>query len=159
MNIILLVLTFIFIGCSHQTKKIDLYCRDLSVLLQKIDIYSMNIANKETTRTPEGGYYKTRMVVNCAGGICQTKNDESSPTLKYDPKHPDANKNGYVAYNNMSVTEQMAFMIQTQRALDVVLANAPVEKDFFLNDPQAEICFSKYPIVERAYNYKRILER
>ena len=136
MNIILLVLIFTFIGCSHDSQKelppkIDLFCQDLSVALQKIDIYSMNIANKETTRSEDGGYYKTKIVVNCEQGICLTKKDESPPILKFQPKHPDADKNGYVAYNNLNVSEQMALMIQIQRTLELVLETAPVKKDFF----------------------------
>lgn len=114
MHIIFLVFAFIFVGCSHHPKqlspKLDLYCRDLNLLLGKINTYSANIGSAETNK-------------------------------------------------NIKVTEQMSLMIQTQRVLDVVLASAPVKKDFFLNDPRAELCFNKYPEVEQAYNYKRMLER
>ena len=42
--------------------------------------------------------------------------DDSEPILKYDPTHPDANKDGYVAYPNINPVVEMADLIEATRA-------------------------------------------
>ncbi|MFZ4715775.1 MAG: flagellar basal body rod protein FlgC [Bacteriovoracaceae bacterium] len=161
----LILLIFIIISCAHPRKnptmkKIDLFCRDVSVATQKISVYANNIANKNTTRTPEGGYYKERIVKDCENGICKTTIDEKTPPiLRYDPKHPDANKNGYVAYPPLSEFDQQVLMIRMQRTYDALMENSPVENDFFFNDERAEHCFRTYPHLNDDMNYKKLLER
>jgi flagellar basal-body rod protein FlgC len=44
--------------------------------------------------------------------------DESSPRLVYDPSHPDANGEGYVAYPNINVVQEMVDLISTTRAYE-----------------------------------------
>jgi flagellar basal-body rod protein FlgC len=101
---------------------------------------SSNIANINTTRTPEGGAYRRKDVVFEA--MPDTKNfgeilgasdarqdlrrvqvtdvisDTRSPLMKYEPDHPDANEEGYVAYPNINMMEEMTNMIQAQRAYE-----------------------------------------
>lgn len=42
--------------------------------------------------------------------------DDSEPKMKFDPTHPDANKDGYVAYPNINPVVEMADMIEASRA-------------------------------------------
>ena len=42
--------------------------------------------------------------------------DDTTPKLRYDPTHPDANKEGYVAYPNVNPVVEMADMIEASRA-------------------------------------------
>ncbi len=42
--------------------------------------------------------------------------DDSKPKMKYEPTHPDANKEGYVAYPNINPVVEMADMIEASRA-------------------------------------------
>lgn len=42
--------------------------------------------------------------------------DDTTPKLRYDPTHPDANKEGYVAYPNINPVVEMADMIEASRA-------------------------------------------
>jgi len=42
--------------------------------------------------------------------------DDSEPKMKYDPTHPDANKDGYVAYPNINPVVEMADLIEATRA-------------------------------------------
>lgn len=42
--------------------------------------------------------------------------DDSEPIMKYEPNHPDANKDGYVAYPNINPVVEMADMIEASRA-------------------------------------------
>ena len=42
--------------------------------------------------------------------------DDGEPIMKYDPTHPDANKDGYVAYPNINPVVEMADLIEATRA-------------------------------------------
>jgi flagellar basal-body rod protein FlgC len=100
---------------------------------------SSNIANAQTTRTAEGGAYRKKEVVFGAeparesfGDILEGELDEKAqavhatevissdrpPVLKYEPDHPDANSQGYVAYPDINVMEEMADMISASRAYE-----------------------------------------
>ena len=100
---------------------------------------SSNIANAETTRTAEGGPYRRKEVVfgseparETFSEILEGELDEKAqtvqatevistnrpPILKYNPSHPDANEQGYVAMPNINVMEEMANMISASRAYE-----------------------------------------
>jgi flagellar basal-body rod protein FlgC len=100
---------------------------------------SSNIANAEVTRTPEGGAYRKKEVVfgseparDSFADILEGELSEKAqtvhatevistdkpPILKYEPNHPDANPEGYVAYPNVNVMEEMANMISASRAYE-----------------------------------------
>lgn len=100
---------------------------------------SSNIANAQTTRTAEGGPYQPKEVVFGSepakesfsevlagelGDNAQTviakevQNSKKPPVLKYEPNHPDANAEGYVAYPNINTMEEMANMIEASRAYE-----------------------------------------
>ena len=100
---------------------------------------SSNIANAQTTRTPEGGPYRRKEVVygseparESFSEILEGELEENAqkvhaaeilstnrpPILKYEPGHPDANKQGYVAYPNINIMEEMANMISTTRSYE-----------------------------------------
>ena len=42
--------------------------------------------------------------------------DDREPLMKYDPSHPDANSEGYVAYPNVNPVVEMANLIKATRA-------------------------------------------
>lgn len=44
--------------------------------------------------------------------------DQSPPRLVYDPSHPDANGEGYVAYPNVNVVQEMVELIAVTRAYE-----------------------------------------
>jgi flagellar basal-body rod protein FlgC len=104
----------------------------------RMNTISSNIANINTTQTPEGGPYRRKDVVFEAipdqknfGDILLNKGDQpdrvqvadvhvdrKAPMLKYEPDHPDANAEGYVAYPNINLMEEMTNMIQATRAYE-----------------------------------------
>ena len=45
-------------------------------------------------------------------------NDDAPTRMVYDPSHPDADKNGYVAMPNVNVVEEMVDMITATRAYE-----------------------------------------
>ena len=106
---------------------------------KRMGAISSNIANAQTTRTAEGGPYRKKEVVfgseparESFGEILEGELDEKAqsvhatevvssnkpPILKYEPDHPDANKDGYVAYPDINVMEEMADMISASRAYE-----------------------------------------
>jgi flagellar basal-body rod protein FlgC len=73
-----------------------------------------NMANINTTRTPDGGPYKRVEALVASKrlngnpyetgvGVQSIHVDNSDPRLVFDPQHPDANQYGYVAYPNVDL--------------------------------------------------------
>lgn len=106
---------------------------------KRMEAISSNIANAQTTRTAEGGAYRPKEVVfgseparQSFSEILEGTIDEKAqsvhatevistqdpPVLKYDPTHPDANPDGYVALPNVNPTKEMANMISAQRSYE-----------------------------------------
>ncbi len=48
--------------------------------------------------------------------------DDTPPRMKYDPGHPDADANGYVAYPNINPVVEMADLIEATRAYQANVA-------------------------------------
>lgn len=116
----------------------------------RMNTINSNIANVHTTRTPEGGPYRRKDVVlesmpdaRSFGEILTTQPqkdiervqvtdvtvDRKAPMMKYEPDHPDANEDGYVAYPNINLMEEMANMIMTTRAYEANVSAMNATKD------------------------------
>jgi flagellar basal-body rod protein FlgC len=48
--------------------------------------------------------------------------DDSEPKMKYDPSHPDADANGYVAYPNINPVIEMADLVEATRSYQANVA-------------------------------------
>ena len=102
----------------------------------RMEVISQNIANANTTSTPEGGPYRRQVVrfetimanqfdpnsavqeVRVAG----IENDTRPYRLIFQPGHPDADqKTGMVKYPNVSVHEEMADLIASSRTIEANL--------------------------------------
>ncbi len=111
----------------------------------RINVISGNLANAETTRTPEGGPYRRRDVIFGAlpagksfedelrnrtapeDQVLQAKVlgvtvDKRPPILKYDPSHPDADEKGYVAMPNINPLEEMVNLMLATRSYEANVA-------------------------------------
>lgn len=116
---------------------------------------SSNIANAQTTRTAEGGPYRPKEVIfgseptsesfsevldnelNQNPQAVQAQEVVSSnkpPVLKYEPNHPDADANGYVAYPNINTMEEMANMIEASRAYEANINAMNTAKSMLIKD-------------------------
>ena len=91
----------------------------------RMDVITGNIANVETTRTPEGGPYRRRLVVlhsvGAADGEAAVRVAAVEPALDplarvYRPGHPDADSDGYVLMPNVELPTEMADLIVAARA-------------------------------------------
>jgi flagellar basal-body rod protein FlgC len=113
----------------------------LDAQTKRMNTISSNIANAETTHGagPGGGPYRRKDPVMAAqtdrenfGEILQNALDENvqgvqvvevaedprPPRMVYNPGHPDADENGYVAMPNVNPVEEMANMISAQRSYE-----------------------------------------
>lgn len=111
----------------------------LAAQRKRQEAISSNIANAQTTRTAEGGPYRKKEVIFGAEparesfaevleGTMDEKaqtvhamevvNSDKPPILKYEPNHPEANKDGYVAYPDINVMQEMADMMEANRAYE-----------------------------------------
>ncbi|MDD2557222.1 MAG: flagellar basal body rod protein FlgC [Desulfuromonadaceae bacterium] len=111
----------------------------------RLDTISSNMANIETTRTPQGGPYQRKLVVfetkqpgfkQQLNGAMQAQGvrvsrivtDTAEPRLHFDPAHPDANENGYVAMPNINLLEETADMMMATRAYEANLTSIKASK-------------------------------
>ncbi len=111
----------------------------LNVQRKRMDTIASNLANIETTRTPEGGPYRRKDVVvssmplgdnfavslnrELAGSVRQAVvakivEDQTEPILVFNPDHPDANEEGYVALPNINLMTEMVNMINATRSFE-----------------------------------------
>jgi len=111
-----------------------------------MDVIANNIANANTTRTPEGGPFKRQLIVfaqkqdpsaaqpgadtpqgDQGGGVAGVQavgiiSDPGPDKLAYDPTNPDADANGYVHYPNVEVVKEMVDMMAASRAYEANVA-------------------------------------
>ena len=117
----------------------------MSAQRSRMTVVAGNLANTETTRTPEGGPYKRRDVIFQAVAL----GDESSepfgnepeatdglrtvkvtgiepsrrpPREVFDPHHPDASPEGYVSLPDINVMEEMVDMMSAVRSYEANLS-------------------------------------
>lgn len=111
----------------------------LSAERQRTEIITTNMANAETTRTESGGPFKRKEVVfasssnasfhlafasssnhtNSEAGkvrVSQVVDDPTAPIMRYEPGHPDADKDGYVAYPAINPVAEMVDLMGSTRA-------------------------------------------
>lgn len=100
----------------------------------RMDVIANNVANAQTTRTPEGGAFQRRRVVFAelppqglmsleaqAGSgvaVAQIAVDDRPGNIVQDPTHPDADAQGNVAYPNVDIATEMVDMISATRAYE-----------------------------------------
>ncbi len=116
----------------------------------RAELLVQNLANAETTRTPEGGPYRRKDAVFSSSSVDPSFNDElgsalgeqpvgvsvsdvvtdmRAPERRYMPGHPDADKDGYVLFPNINPAEDMADLISANRGYDGNIAAIAAVKD------------------------------
>jgi flagellar basal-body rod protein FlgC len=111
----------------------------LSAERQRSEIVAANLANAETTHTEAGGPFRRREVVFQSSGssnfhlalghagvgngppsgtveISDVIDDPRPPVMRYEPGHPDANKEGYVAYPAINPVLEMVDLMSSVRS-------------------------------------------
>jgi flagellar basal-body rod protein FlgC len=108
----------------------------------RLDVVASNLANANSTRSTAdgGGPYRRRSVVFRSeplpetfeqalnggphGGalravhVARIVKDETTPRMVHDPTHPDANREGFVAYPNVNVVAEMVDLMTATRGYE-----------------------------------------
>ena len=129
----------------------------MSAQRTRINVVSANIANAKTTHTLEGGPYKKQQVVfqdillanskKTNSNEVETTNNKNSdislrgvgvksivqsdakPVMRYEPAHPDANEQGYVAYPDINPVIEMVDLIEATRSYEANVASFNTHKN------------------------------
>jgi flagellar basal-body rod protein FlgC len=109
-----------------------------------------NLANAETTRTAEGGPYRRKDVVFSSDPMADSFSsvfeeatgsaltgvkvtdivvDNREPERRYAPGHPDADKDGYVAFPRVNPAEDMVDLMNATRSYQANVAAMTAVKD------------------------------
>jgi flagellar basal-body rod protein FlgC len=130
-------------------RNFDICATALTAERLRMDIISNNIANANTTRTKEGGPYQRQRpvfarvleTVTDDGGapvqkmagvkVVGIESDKRPPRMVYDPSHPDANDQGYVAYPDINVVTEMVDLIGASRSYEANVTAFNAAKDMF----------------------------
>lgn len=128
----------------------------MSAQRRRAEVLVENLANAETTRTPEGGPYRRKDVIfesAAAEGpfsavfasqlrgtpgngqtmegvrVAEVVQDQREPEKRYQPGHPDADKHGYVAYPHLNPAEEMVDLMSASRGYQSNVAAMAAAKD------------------------------
>lgn len=116
---------------------IDITAGALNAQKTRLDMVAQNIANAQTTRTPNGGPYQ-RQIVSFETELVR-RQGVSGPALQsvkvanvsidrtpgqqvYNPQHPDAGSDGLVTMPNVNISYEMVDLITASRAYEANLA-------------------------------------
>jgi len=104
----------------------------VSAQSQRLNVVASNLANADTVAGPDGQAYKARQVTfqtelmgqtgqmsdaAAAGVKVSTISEDQTPGRRvHDPKHPQADADGYVTYSNVNAVEEMVNMISASRS-------------------------------------------
>lgn len=119
----------------------------------RAEVVADNMANAETTRTTEGGPYRRKLVVFSEGGttgnfasqltgqaaesgdvpvegvrVADVVEDPAAPLRRFDPGHPDADKDGYVSYPDINPVTEMVDLMGATRAYGLNSSAVQAEK-------------------------------
>jgi flagellar basal-body rod protein FlgC len=120
---------------------LDISASALSAERERSEVAVSNLANADTTRTSAGAgpYRRKEVVLESMGGtpfqslLNQTSDvtqgatlggvrltrvieDKTEPIRRYDPSHPDADKDGYVSYPAINPAQEMVDLMGSVRA-------------------------------------------
>lgn len=101
----------------------------VSAQSQRLNVVASNLANADTVAGPDGQAYKARQVVfqtalmgagndsgNAGVRVTTISEDQTPGRRVHDPKHPQADADGYVTYSNVNPVEEMVNMISASRS-------------------------------------------
>lgn len=125
---------------------LDVNASGLTAQRQRVEVASSNLANSQTTRTAEGGPYRKKDVVfqststfgESLGNAMQSGvqgvevseivDDPRPFDKRYEPGHPDADKDGYVSYPNVNGMEEMANLVEASQSYNANISAMSIVK-------------------------------
>jgi flagellar basal-body rod protein FlgC len=118
-------------------KSMDVSASGLTAQRQRLDVIAENLANINTTRTPQGGPYQRKSVIlgarpaedfdSLLGSpekveVLQVVSNPVGLRPEYEPGHPDANEKGMVLYPNVNPVSEMVHLLLASRAYEANVA-------------------------------------
>jgi len=122
----------------------------MSAQRERTELLVENLANSDTTRTPEGGPYRRKDAIFTSDPaaaqfsslfesemgpsavgvrVAQVVTDTREPDKRYLPGHPDADADGYVAFPRMNPAEDMVDLLGASRSYQANVAAISAVKD------------------------------
>jgi flagellar basal-body rod protein FlgC len=122
----------------------------MSAQRARAELLAENLANAETTRTPEGGPYRRKDAIFSSEGVAspfgsvlaeqmnegmtgvrvaEVITDQREPEKRYIPGHPDADAGGYVAMPRLNPAEEMVDLMGAARGYQANIAAMSAIKD------------------------------
>ena len=116
----------------------------------RAELITENLANADTTRTPEGGPYQRKDAIFSSAPlqasfaqtlsefstgtpegvtVSQIAVDASEPERRYLPGHPDADPDGYVAFPKIDPASEMVDLMSASRSYQANVAAISSVKD------------------------------
>src|SRR5579884_606882 len=115
----------------------------------RAELLTENLANSETTRTPEGGPYRRKDALFSTSAenspfssvfqqqletetgvqVTDIVQDTREPERRYMPGHPDADASGYVAFPNINPAEDMVDLLSASRGYEANVSAMTAIKD------------------------------
>ena len=125
---------------------IEVGASGLNAQRKRMEVHVSNLVNANTTQPAGVEPYRKKDVVfsstspeqsfgaifdNAVQGveISQVVTDKSDPIKRYEPSHPHADKEGYVAYPNINAMEQMVNVMSVTRSYEANLQAVNMAKD------------------------------
>ncbi len=97
-------------------------CERLRETRLQMGLLGLNVANAQTTRTPEGGPFLPFRIRSCKNGTCDVERDHL-PIFKYLPGHPDANAEGFVSFPNINLSSEQELFGAAANRLRILAAH------------------------------------
>jgi flagellar basal-body rod protein FlgC len=129
---------------STLTSAIAASASALGVERTRVEVAVSNLANAESTRGPDGQPYRRREVVLASDGgdsfggtlgqavgvkVAAVVEDATPFRRRYEPSHPDADKDGFVLVPNVDATEEVVDLVSASRAYQANLAAVNIIRD------------------------------
>lgn len=129
---------------------LDINASALTAERARAEVVASNMANAETTRTPNGGPYRRQLVVFGTGRprpanfartltrlgdlqvrgvkVAEVVQDKTPPIRRYEPGHPDADAQGYVSFPDINPVEEMVNLMGAAQAYQLNVAATQATK-------------------------------
>jgi len=139
---------------SNMFSMLEISGSAMSAERQRAEVVAANLANENTTRTTEGGPYRRKEVVFANQGnslfryalqtamslpgpsvpavrVARVVTDPAPPLMRYEPGHPDANAQGFVAYPAINPIQEMVDLMGATRAYQLNASAVNASKQMF----------------------------
>uniref|UniRef100_A0A7V4LCA8 Flagellar basal-body rod protein FlgC n=1 Tax=Desulfobacca acetoxidans TaxID=60893 RepID=A0A7V4LCA8_9BACT len=116
---------------------LDISASGLTAQRQRLNVIAENLANSQTTRTPQGGpYLRKNVILETEAAedfatfldaptkvvVKEVSTSKEGLVQEYDPTHPDANEQGVVTWPNVNPVTEMVSLVMASRTFDANVA-------------------------------------